>query len=228
MRQLTKGDKPAVLVANEDAWTQEYLHAVATDDPKKHEHWRHPEIKDGLHAETSGKCAYCEALVSDVSYPHVEHIIPKSPRPELAHRWHNLTWACPVCNGNKREYYDEQYAVLNPYADDPDNHIMFTGCFVSQHFGASRGEITIKKLKLNRPDLVYARAERLSKLREMVERWYEADGARKDVLAEAIRIDADEGEFSASVIQYLNDIGFPIGLGVGQANRLAGDRVPLE
>lgn len=213
MRKLNKSAKPSVLATNEELWTQAYVKSPAEDRPK-HERWRHPDIKDGLHAETSGKCAYCEGVVGDVSYPHVEHIVPKVAHPELAHRWHNLTWACEVCNGNKREYYDKDYPVLNPYVDDIHDHIMFHGGFISQHFGAERGEITIKKLKLNRPDLVYARAERLGKIREMVERWYEASEPRKEVLAEALRLDALEGEFSSSVLQYLNVMGFPTGLGV--------------
>lgn len=219
MRRLAKGPKPAILATNEDKWTLEYEEAVARGDQERHEHWRHHEIKRGLHTETSGKCAYCEAFVADVSYPHVEHIVPKKPHPELAHRWHNLTWACPVCNGNKREYYDEYDSILNPYVDDPEEHILFAGGIVSQHFGASRGEITIKKLRLNRADLVYARGERLSKLREMAELWHQADGARKEVLAEAIRLDATEGEFSASAVQYLSLIGFPIGFDAGEARQ---------
>lgn len=213
MRKLQKNAKPTILAANEDVWTQAYVNSPAQDKPK-HERWRHPDIKSELNAETSGKCAYCEGAVSDVSYPHVEHIIPKSAYPELAHRWHNLTWACEVCNGNKREYYDRDFPVLNPYTDDIQDHIKFFGGFVSQHFGANRGEITIKKLKLNRPDLVYARAARLSNIREMVERWYEASEPRKEVLAEALRLDALEGEFSTSVLEYLNVMGFPTGLGV--------------
>ena len=91
MRRLTKTPKPLVLVANEEAWTVAYVAAVGTSNEKKCEKWRHPAIKQALHAETSGKCAYCEALMGDVTFPHVEHLIPKALRPELAHTWRNLT-----------------------------------------------------------------------------------------------------------------------------------------
>jgi hypothetical protein len=186
------------------------LEACKTGTQKKYENWRHPQIRDGLRAETTGRCAYCEGVVADVAYPNVEHIIPKAVHPELAHRWPNLTWACPACNGAKGDYYHPDLPVLNPYEDDIQAHLAFPGGLASHNLGAIRGELTVKQLKLNRYDLVNSRVDRLTKVLEMVERWNEADGQRREALAIGIRLDAAEGEFTAAVFQYLEYLGFPI------------------
>ena len=210
MRRLKKGEKPDILAKKEEAWTAEYVAAVKSGTQDQHEHWRHKGIKSALHEETSGRCAYCEVYIGDVTWPHVDHIVPKSAHPELAHRWPNLVGACPKCNGNKKEYYHPDFAILNPFVDIISDHIDFPGGFVSAKLGRKRGEITIKKLKLNHVDLVYARAERLAKIEDLVNRWNEASEPLREVLAEAIRLDAAEGEFTAAVLQHLRHLNFPV------------------
>ncbi|MGW4328654.1 HNH endonuclease [Nocardia sp. NPDC004573] len=210
MRRLTKRDKPEVLADNEEQWTTEYVAARHSGVEKKHEKWRHPEIRDALSEETDRKCAYCESFVADVAYPHVEHIIPKAIHPELAHRWANLTWACPVCNSNKGDFYHATNGILNPYEDDIDEHLRFHGDFASSRLGAQRGDVTVTQLKLNRIDLVHARVRRLMHIKEMLERWHIADDPMRGVLESAIRLDAAEGEFTATVEAYLEREDFPL------------------
>lgn len=209
MRALTKGPKPDVLVRKEGEWTVAYVAAHGTDTEKQHEKWRHKDIKAALKRETASKCAYCEAYVEDVSFPHVEHIVPKTVRPELAHNWHNLTSACGQCNTWKSDFYDEEAGLLNPYVDDLVEHLQFFGDFVDWRLGAVRGEVTVTLLRLNRIDLVRARVQRLSDMRALVDRWHEAQGARKEVLEAAIRLDCEEGEFTTAVRAYLTGRGFP-------------------
>lgn len=139
MRRLTKGPKPGILVRYGDVWTRNYLQAVLEDNEKAHEKWRHDEIKHALSEETRGFCAYCEVQVVDVTYPHVEHLVPKSARPDLAHEWTNLTWACPRCNVGKAAIYDPANGVLNPYADSISDHLEFHGDFVDCPLGDKRG-----------------------------------------------------------------------------------------
>ncbi|MFC3243972.1 HNH endonuclease [Gordonia humi] len=76
------------------------------------------------------KCAYCESVIEDVAPAHVEHILPKSIFPKLVLEWSNLTLCCPTCNANKKDYYSTEVSLLNPYVDDPSNHLMFLGAFV--------------------------------------------------------------------------------------------------
>lgn len=136
--------KPGVLEEKEEKWTSDYVASKGTADEKKKEKWRHREIKNALRTETFGKCAYCESFVEDVSFPHVEHIIPKHAHPELAHRWYNLTTACSQCNTSKAAFYKVGEGVLNPYADDIDAQLSFLGTLIEWNLGAVRGEITVR------------------------------------------------------------------------------------
>lgn len=209
MRALGKLPKPQVLVANDVAWTDAYVAAVVAGDAKRHEKWRHREIKATLREEVRKRCAYCEAFVDDVAFPHVEHIIPKASHPELAHCWSNLTSACGRCNVAKDDYFSDDYALVNPYVDRVEAHLSAAGAIVHWILGSTRGEVTVKRLDLNRMDLVVARARRLLEIREAVERWHEAEGARRETLEEAIRLDADRGEFPSMVFVYLQSLGLP-------------------
>ncbi|MDJ0105555.1 HNH endonuclease [Rhodococcus erythropolis] len=210
MRNLTKRKAPDILIKNGARWTKEYIESKGSENEKKAEKWRHDEIKAALAEETFEKCVYCESIMADITYPHVEHIVPKGKFPELAHKWDNLTWSCPICNNNKREYYNSHAAILNPFVDTIDNHLRFHGDFVDFQLGSIRGEITINKLDLNRMTLVEARIERLKKVKAMLERWHSATGAHKEMLESAIRIDCLDGEFRATVCAYLASFRFPL------------------
>lgn len=204
---MSKLPEPDVLARNSDTWTLEYSQAEPKER-KKHERWGHPEIRQALNTETRGRCAYCEGFVADISHPHVEHIVPKSLHPELAHCWTNLTLACQKCNTNKGDYYVPVDGILNPYVERVVTHLKFHGGFVTSKLGKTSGEITVARLKLNRIDLVASRISRLENVRQLLERWFAAEGALKETLAAALVLDADEGEFSASVWSFLHGMGF--------------------
>lgn len=183
---------------------------MAAAEKKKVEKWGHKQIRETLATETSGRCAYCESRIGHVSYPHVEHIIPKSRRAELAHVWWNLTTACEVCNIAKADYWDATLAILNPYVDEVESRLVFWGDIVDWVVGDEQAELTIKKLKLNRFDLADRRRMRLLEVREMLERWATSTGAKRTVLAESIRLDVADGDFTRAVSAYLIWAGFPL------------------
>jgi hypothetical protein len=210
VRPLEKLPKPKILVDNEVTWTQAYVKATAAGNAKNHEKWRHEDIKITLRAETDDKCAYCESVIADVAYPHVEHIVPKAIHPELAHSWPNLTWACPKCNVAKDVAYHPTNGVLNPYVDPIDSHLEFHGDMVDCPLGDHRGELTIIACNLNRYELLRSRVSRLRAVRQMVERWNTAEDPLRATLALAIRLDAAQGEYTAHVSAYLHRIGFPV------------------
>lgn len=211
MRPLTKAAKPQILVEREDEWTGVYVEAAEAGlDLGPFEKWRHKQIKERLAEEVEGKCAYCEAFVEDVSYPHVEHILPKAPFPQLAHVWINLTSACARCNTAKGDFYVQDDGLLDPYKDQLSDHVWFLGTLIQWTDGSIRGELTIRRLNLNRDDLTYSRARRLEKFREMFDRWRAADPPLKEALEDSIRLDAEKGEFSSHVTEYLRVLAFPI------------------
>lgn len=156
------------------------------------------------------KCAYCEAHIDHVSFSEVEHIIPKSVKPELVYRWENLTGACRRCNGAKGNFFDPEIGLLNPYVDDIDAHLHFLGSLIYPKLSMVRGEVSITKLKLNRLDLSEQRKRRLESVGQVLERWHASEGAQRGLLAEGLQLDAREGEFTGTVTAFLSSFGFPI------------------
>src|SRR5688572_25480092 len=124
MIRLTKLEKPEILVENEEPWTTEYLEYVAGGrTPPEPSRYRHGQIKAAIQLETSEKCAYCESKVLHTYFGDVEHILPKSRLPELVVKWENLTFVCAQCNNRKRDYYDPEHPLIDPYVDNPEEHL---------------------------------------------------------------------------------------------------------
>lgn len=209
MIRLVKGAEPNILVQKGAAWTAEYLAALGTASEKQKEKWRHRQIKESLSTDTGGRCSYCEGKVNDVAFGHVDHIRPKKKFAELAHMWTNLTWACPVCNGNKGDYWDDHEPLLDPYQDAIEDHLIHLGSLVDWQVGDVRAEMTVETIGLNRLDIADARRQRLIDVKAMLERWHAASGRHKELLAHAIRLDAERGEFSGTVRAYLVAHSFP-------------------
>jgi len=210
VRRLKKGDKPDVLVLNETTWTVEFIAAQASGAERLPARWRHPEILAALNNETHTKCAYCEAIIADVSYPHVEHIYPKSKRADLVVHWENLTLACGVCNNGKLDYYEPAAPLLHPYEDDPEAALEFRGPAVYARLGDEVGARSVARLRLMRTPLVLERMKRLEALHGLLEDWLassEPDKSfRASLVEEAI---FEDQEFSAFLRAEARASGFP-------------------
>ena len=208
MIRLTKTDKPKVLVDHEDEWRIEYMQEVAAGlaRGKRKKRYNHPSIKSELIYETVGKCAYCESKIMHVSWGEIEHIVPVSQNPALVVAWDNLTLACPVCNGTKSDYWEEGNEILNPYVDQPDEHVIFAGPVVLARPGSQRGATTIDQIGLNRPGLIERRQERLDRINHLLNA-FEAmtPGPSRDAVAGVLKAEAEKSmEFSATVTAHLN------------------------
>ena len=59
-------------------------------------YWK--KAKKQLKIESSGKCAYCEALTAVVAHGDVEHFRPKSVYWWLAYCYDNYLFSCQICN----------------------------------------------------------------------------------------------------------------------------------
>lgn len=210
MNKLAKGPKPPILVEKEIAWTAEYEQAVASGNQRVPERWRHPQIKEAIDSETGARCAYCESSMRGITWNHVEHVLPKVQFPQLVVAWQNLTSACPICNVNKGPYYSESAPLLNPYVDRCDERIVFAGSLPLSALGDTQGARTVAVLKLDRPDLVSEREKRIRAVNRALEEWNAADPMDKIWLADGIRIDAADGEFTVCVKSFLRSRGFPV------------------
>jgi hypothetical protein len=173
-------------------------------------------LKERLREESCDKCIYCESKVSHVDHGEIEHFIPKSIQPRLRYLYYNLGYSCGICNNNKGVYYDPLAPLLNPYEDDPSQFIEAYGPMVSAIGGNPRGSITIRKLKLNRTELLERRVERLNSILSLVNQMQVSkDPSIKLVLQQQIEEEcADDKEFafvSRAFVRTLNEkgMGFP-------------------
>jgi len=130
--------------------------------------YKHPLNKKALRKSTSGKCMYCESRMEHNSFSHVEHIKPKSKFPELEFVWDNLGFSCEWCNTNKSDKFDEAIPFINPYNENPEDHIVFFDHLVYPKNGSIRGEYTKNELKLNRSGLLDDRIKRIEDIKKMI------------------------------------------------------------
>lgn len=138
--------------------------------------WNHAHIKEPLLASSHGKCAYCEcSLETESNYMEVEHFEDKSSNPDKVVDWDNLLPACKKCNGAKGTHDVTIDPIINPFKDDPKEHLALR---LYRLRGITRiGESTIQVTNLNHSDrLVFSRykiGEKISQLIETSwERWH--------------------------------------------------------
>jgi uncharacterized protein (TIGR02646 family) len=205
MIKLAKLPVPAVLSRNAAKWTKDLLAAKAIDAKAEvKSKWSHADIKDALKHETMGKCAYCESKPLHVSFGDVEHICPKSSKPELAYEWSNLTLACEVCNGRK----GAAEGLIDPYVDEPAKHFEFYGPMLTdrEHTGsAKRTRIT---LDLNGEELLSRRCDHLARVKSDIDLNEANPNALERQLArdEIITFYTQEGaEFAACSRKFISD-----------------------
>ncbi|GGD31407.1 HNH endonuclease [Nocardioides daphniae] len=211
MRKIERSSKPATLVKNSDLWTENYLNAVKGAKKDLPTPWKHPEIRSALEGDTFKKCAYCEVLISDCAYAHIEHIEPKSKVPSKVVEWENLTLACPRCNQNKSDYYEPQEPLLNPYADEPNEHLEFLAGGVYARPGSLPGRRTVLHLDLQRADLLWSRMTVFESFKRLLRLWEEADGEDRQLAAlEVGRMLHPTNEFSAFLVAEARRVNFPV------------------
>ena len=216
MIKIKKLPKPNILVANETKWTEEYLDAInskipLTDNIKNR--YNQEEIKQQLIKETYGKCAYCESKIQHISFADLEHILPKSKRPDLYVNWYNLTLACEVCNRtNKKDYYNPSDPLINPVLENPDDYLLALGAVLYKRPGSRKGEITLSILNLNRTPLIERRVEKLHSFELLVDKYVSEENPnyKKILEEELLRESSAESEYSFILSSYLKAVGINI------------------
>jgi len=131
--------------------------------------YKHSSNKDALVTASSGKCMYCESKVTHVYFGDVEHIKPKAVYPLLKFEWTNLGFVCAKCNNAKKDKFNEQTPYVDPYEEDPEEHVLAWGSVLKHKNGSERGELTILDIELNRNDLVEKRQARLDDIQKAID-----------------------------------------------------------
>lgn len=136
--------------------------------------YKNSENKQALVLASSGKCMYCESQVSHIYFGDVEHIRPKAAGkyPHLEFEWSNLGYCCARCNNAKKDQFDEACPLIDPYSEDPCDHLIAFGSLVRHKAGSERGALTIFTTDLNRPELIERRAIRLAQLQNAIDACY--------------------------------------------------------
>lgn len=216
MIKLQKGQKPPILITNEEAWTTDYVNTINAGlipTPTQKRRYRHQQIRDTLSKETHGKCAYCESKVGSVTWEHIEHIIPQSVKPELYVKWDNLTLSCPKCNIKKNDNYNDVAPFLNPYEEDFETEIYFrfAGPTIMPILNNARARLSYSTFDLNRIELVEKRQCRILEVDKLLQEW----NISTDVIKAAIEIElhdtySEKQEFRATIKAFLCANGFPV------------------
>lgn len=218
MRKISKLGIPSILAQNQVKWTQEYCDCLNRDEKPSQQienRYNHKTIKDTLEKETYGKCIYCESKIKHITYGDIEHILPKNKnaRPELYVDWDNLTLACEQCNrSGKGTYYNPQLPLINPYVDEPSQHLKDIGPLIMPVLDDKRGYVTVEVIKLNRMSLVERRSEKIQAIHKLLLVWTkETDESFKLVLEEQLHEEYTlNQEYSSTIKAYLETMGFPV------------------
>ena len=232
MIKVNKGPKPAVLAANAEQWTREYVEyrekkaLKEVSNEAAPSRYAHAEVKAALVAEANSKCIYCETLIRHSQPGHIDHIKPQAHFPDLVCEWVNLGLCCYWCNLFKSDKWfpDDELRLINPFEDDPETMIHFLGPLPVPRNGSTRGRSTIFELKLDRPEMVVDRARYLGKLTALVSAWSTAgSGPMKEAQARMLWALADGREEYAGMVRSvleLLEIPGPTGPSVGPAARV--------
>lgn len=132
--------------------------------------YKHPPNKAALTAACFDKCMYCESKVTQVYWGDVEHLRPKALFPALKFVWENLGYVCARCNGEKSDKWSEETPFINPFAEDPEQHLAAVGPLIFHRNGSERGEYTWREIGLNRPDLFERRKERIKVICDLLDK----------------------------------------------------------
>lgn len=157
---------PEVLTEKNAEWTADFLAKRAGEAglrPNKRR-YAHRDVFDVLAAMSHYKCFYCEQSIKPPANAEVDHHVEVAERPDLAFAWENLYLACSDCN--RRKLTNKQIpttACVDPCdpAVNPLDHLSFNDELVVTRDGSSRGAETIRKYRLDRPDLDGLRAKEL-------------------------------------------------------------------
>lgn len=143
MIKLIRAPKPAYLTPEK---VDELTTRFKADKSKTV--WKHEEIGTSLLESSSYKCAYCECKlqISD-SYMQIEHFKDKDTYEDEVVEWENLLPSCQRCNRKKWTLDVLKFPIVNPYEDDPKDHLCLD---TFRLYGKDeKGTTTITKLLLN-------------------------------------------------------------------------------
>lgn len=168
MIKLIRPQIPEYLATNKTSWTSTLLSEVLKYGsyetiPKEIKekilgNYRHKSIKESLFPSSYNKCAFCECLpMEGGGYIQVEHFYPKSIFPGECFSWGNFLPSCGICNNSKGTLDTSLNFILNPYYDEPSDHLKVSLLRLKPKNNSKLAKLSIKELDLNSRRLQRAR-----------------------------------------------------------------------
>jgi hypothetical protein len=152
---------------------------------------------------------YCESKILAVDFGDVEHIRPKAGDkfPHLEFEWSNLGISCTRCNNSKSDRFNEALPYVNPFDEDPSEHLVAACGLIFALRGSERGQLTINDVGLNRVELIEKRKTHVDRIRDVVTMVFarEDPELRRLALAELIKEAAPDREYSFAVAALLRE-----------------------
>lgn len=98
----------AKLVSKHEDLVERYYAGASAGAPIEFSSSKWRSAKTALRADSSDKCAYCEAPTAVVAHGDVDHFRPKALYWWLAYNFDNFVYACQICN---QSYKNDQFPV---------------------------------------------------------------------------------------------------------------------
>lgn len=168
--------------------------------------YKHPKNKEALKNASHDKCMYCESKISHIDFAHVEHLKPKAADkfPHLEFDWDNHGYACQKCNNAKSDKFFDGCEFIDPYSENPEDHLIAFGTMLFSKQGSERGEITILEIELNRAELVEKRAIKISYIQKTIDSCFRSKSAHlRGLVLNALREDAKNDKEYSFFVQAL-------------------------
>lgn len=155
------------------------------------------ELKTHLHNAFHGKCGYCEIKIESPLLGTIDRYRPNNGVRDkkeyyqdlywwLNFEWENLIYSCKECSQYKGSYFpikgsrvlnekddfkSEHRLLLNPYLDEPNEHLGYIIYDEPYHINAisDEGNQTIELLRLNRTNLIEGRRKAKNEIIESIE-----------------------------------------------------------
>ncbi|MCG8805508.1 hypothetical protein G1K75_07540 [Tenacibaculum finnmarkense] len=170
MIQLELTDKPIELTAK----VQKELTDKFIDSDKSTDVWNTKFIREAVKKLAFGKCCFSEIKLDTKStYTEIEHFYPKDLYPNEVVKWGNLLPSSKKCNTTKGKTDIKKETIINPFFDNPKEHLYFENFRLYPKDNSTTGKNTISIVALNdRLHFVSPRSEVSLKVLDLIEDFY--------------------------------------------------------
>ncbi|WP_108804765.1 HNH endonuclease [Aquimarina sp. Aq107] len=135
--------------------------------------WNKEYIKKAVFNLSNGKCCFSEiSLNTNSTYLEIEHFYPKNLYPGKVMEWGNLLPSSKKCNGTKNNHNTLKEPIVNPFKDNPKDHLFLrNGRFYDK---TKIGKTTINIVALNdRRHFVDNRLDHIMDITEIIDDFFQ-------------------------------------------------------